>query len=647
MGFLRSLKDKLTQRSPSPQPGPSGSSSYYPPPTEQPPEWAPAPEKSYAYGKYNEAPEDEYEAGEQFCTDNPLWPPQLLPSHVVDEIAKRGCAVWGLQIPPRPRFRGEIKQGPAVISVTTSSECNDSCILSTLPIIGGLYDTQGKNGVYYEVCIRKMNGFIAVGTACQPYPLWRLPGWNRQSAGLHLDDFRKFFEDPDGGRDYTDAISQINWGDTIGCGYEFSTGSIFFTYNGVRLPNAFTGLYLPRHAQDVFAAIGVEGECEFEVNFGGDVFRWKEANEWAWRVEGHVGRMVGGSGTLDDELPAYNAGLCMPDDNLNNAVEYPISLFHLLHPSSHTMGFLRSLKDKLSQQSPSPQPGPSGSSSSSYYPPPTEQPPEWAPAPEKSYAYGKYNEAPEDEYEAGEQFCTDNPLWPPQLLPSHVVDEIAKRGCAVWGLQIPPRPRFRGDIKQGPAVISVTTSSECNDSCILSSLPIIGGLYDTRGKTGVYYEVCIRTMNRSIAVGTACQPYPLWRLPGWNRQSAGFHLDDFRKFFEDPDGGRDYTDAISQISCGDTVGCGYEFNTGSIFFTYNGLRLPNAFNGVYLPQYAQDVFAAIGVEGECEFEVNFGGDVFRWKEANESAWRVEGHVGRMVGGSGTLDDELPAYNAGM
>lgn len=147
--------------------------------------------------------------------------------------------------------------------------------------------------------------FSKLGTACRPYPVWRLPGWNRMSAGFHLDDFRKFFEDPDGGRDYTDAINRINPGDTIGCAYEFQTGTIFYTYNGLRLPPAFTGIYLPRHTQDVFAAIGVEGYCDFQVNFGGESFRWKEGNEWSWRVEGHVGRLTGGPGRFDDELPSY------------------------------------------------------------------------------------------------------------------------------------------------------------------------------------------------------------------------------------------------------------------------------------------------------------------------------------------------------
>jgi hypothetical protein len=37
-----------------------------------------------------------------------------------------------------------------------------------------------------------------------------MPGWNRLSAGLYLDDVRKFFGDPHGGRDYTPELSQIS-----------------------------------------------------------------------------------------------------------------------------------------------------------------------------------------------------------------------------------------------------------------------------------------------------------------------------------------------------------------------------------------------------------------------------------------------------
>ena len=87
-------------------------------------------------------------------------------------------------------------------------------------------------------CARR--SFNHVGTACRPYPEWRHPGWNRLSAALHLDDFRKFFEDPNGGRDYTPELTEVSEDDIIGCGYDFTRCSIFYTYNGRRLPDAFT-----------------------------------------------------------------------------------------------------------------------------------------------------------------------------------------------------------------------------------------------------------------------------------------------------------------------------------------------------------------------------------------------------------------------
>ena len=100
-------------------------------------------------------------------------------------------------------------------------------------------------------------------------------------------------------------LNAISPGDSVGFGYEFASSSVFFTYNGVRLPNAFSGVYVPRAKYDVYAAVGVEGKNEFDVNFGTDLFRWKEGNEWAWRVEGHVGSFAGSSGNGVEELPSY------------------------------------------------------------------------------------------------------------------------------------------------------------------------------------------------------------------------------------------------------------------------------------------------------------------------------------------------------
>ncbi|KAK0466795.1 uncharacterized protein EV420DRAFT_1505414 [Desarmillaria tabescens] len=250
-------------------------------PSQAPPQWSAAPEVPYEYGLYNEAPGQEYDDAEDFCNKYPMQPPRILPSYLKFLL-------------PGSRFSGTIynidakpdSKAPAIVRIRTNK----------------------KFGFYYEILIHRMEGFLAIGTACQPYPAWRLPGWNRLSAGLHLDDFRKFFEDPAGGRDYTSALQRISPGDTIGCGFEFQTGSLFYTYNGIRLPNAFTGIYLPRQNYDVFAAIGVEGVCDFEVNFGGELVKWPEGNEWQWKLDGIIGRLgYPGSGNgLDEELPSYS-----------------------------------------------------------------------------------------------------------------------------------------------------------------------------------------------------------------------------------------------------------------------------------------------------------------------------------------------------
>ena len=91
----------------------------------------------------------------------------LLPSDAVDKINEIGCRAWGIEVPTTPRFVGYVqndsKGGPGVITVQTRPGCKDTCLLSDLPIIAGLYDIQGKTGVYYEIYINRMDGFIALG----------------------------------------------------------------------------------------------------------------------------------------------------------------------------------------------------------------------------------------------------------------------------------------------------------------------------------------------------------------------------------------------------------------------------------------------------------------------------------------------------
>ncbi|KAJ7133410.1 hypothetical protein C8R44DRAFT_611637 [Mycena epipterygia] len=162
----------------------------------------------------------------------------------------------------------------------------DTCFTSNLPIIAGNYDVNLKQGVYFEITIRKMerDGTIALGMQCLPYPPHRLPGWHRKSAALHLDDYRIYFEDSEGGRDYFDAQDKkrfkISKNDTLGCGYQYNkgVGHLFYTHNGALLPIAFHAIFDHKANEqevDVFAAVGVtDGPCHFDVNFGLQPFIW-------------------------------------------------------------------------------------------------------------------------------------------------------------------------------------------------------------------------------------------------------------------------------------------------------------------------------------------------------------------------------------
>ncbi|KAF9222967.1 hypothetical protein BS17DRAFT_782886 [Gyrodon lividus] len=289
-----------------------------------PPEWTSAPQQSHVYGRFNEASEADCDRADNFCSSNGIESARLLPSSDLERIAAEGCTAWELEFQQtdlsftqRQTFDGKIdnqsksNRTGIVRKVETTEECKDCCLISNLPLIAGLYYRPLDGGVYYELTIQKMKGVIAIGTTCRPYPHYRLPGWHRLSAALHLDDMRKFYENSDGGQDsgFWGAIGGRSpaVGDIIGCGYEFAAGgTMFFTFNGERLvPDAFKGLYLG-DVRDVYAAIGIDGETTFTVNFGGDFFKWPLANEWRWRLDRHVGKLSAPQPPILEDLPTYS-----------------------------------------------------------------------------------------------------------------------------------------------------------------------------------------------------------------------------------------------------------------------------------------------------------------------------------------------------
>ncbi|KAI8997645.1 concanavalin A-like lectin/glucanase domain-containing protein, partial [Pilobolus umbonatus] len=123
---------------------------------------------------------------------------------------------------------------------------------------------------YFEVTVvsRPPQVVMAIGLSTKPYPLFRMPGWNKYSVGYHSDDGHKFCDDATGGQSY--GPSWDRQGDVVGCGYFPDTGNVYFTKNGSMLGYAFTGLQ--KHCY--YASVGADGPCQVKINYGREPFRF-------------------------------------------------------------------------------------------------------------------------------------------------------------------------------------------------------------------------------------------------------------------------------------------------------------------------------------------------------------------------------------
>jgi hypothetical protein len=146
---------------------------------------------------------------------------------------------------------------------------------------------------------------VSVGVTTKPYPTWRLPGkvhhtyvhsmytklphdgiigWNRYSIGYFSNNGCKYFSSPFNGKPYG---IPFNHGDIIGVGYRHRTGTVFFTRNGRRLEDAYTGL-----RWNLFPTIGANGPCQVHVNLGQSGFVFVEANVKKWGLAPSQGTLA-------------------------------------------------------------------------------------------------------------------------------------------------------------------------------------------------------------------------------------------------------------------------------------------------------------------------------------------------------------------
>lgn len=123
---------------------------------------------------------------------------------------------------------------------------------------------------YFEIKI--INGgdhsYIGIGLSEAKSNLNSLPGWRPNSYGYHGDDGR-LFEDKITGRGKPYG-PKFTTNDIVGCGYNVTNSSCFFTKNGKFIETAFKDL-----KQDVpwYPTIGMNSMGEkVEVNFGSKPF---------------------------------------------------------------------------------------------------------------------------------------------------------------------------------------------------------------------------------------------------------------------------------------------------------------------------------------------------------------------------------------
>ena len=174
-----------------------------------------------------------------------------LPSRLSEDDKAPGLEIFadGSEV----RFSGVTKQMDEAASVRVDH---------FIPRELGLY--------YFEVTVMSRGKAgegspVGIGFSSRAMPLNRLPGWENNSWAYHGDDGYCFTGSPNG-KAYGPKFASM---DVIGCGLNFSTGSAFFTKNGVYLGTAFAGIKSDR----LYPSVGMKKPGEhLRINFGRSPF---------------------------------------------------------------------------------------------------------------------------------------------------------------------------------------------------------------------------------------------------------------------------------------------------------------------------------------------------------------------------------------
>ncbi|KAK8847517.1 hypothetical protein IAR55_005375 [Kwoniella newhampshirensis] len=246
------------------------------------------------------------------------YPPASVPTDITLSqflsIQEKGVSAWAFEpdyednLSLYVQSRTEITflaDGPGM----PAREGGGNSVMANLPL-------PKLNEVYYwevKMYDKPPNTEVAIGLATKPYPSFRLPGWNKHSIAYFASDGFKSHNYPFTGSSYGPPLAE---GDVLGVGYRPRTGTVFFTRNGRKMDDAYTGL----QQLNLFPTVGANGPCTIHVNLGQSGFVFIEANVKKWGLAPMVGTLA--------PPPAYgsergsillDAGYGTPGANRNTA----------------------------------------------------------------------------------------------------------------------------------------------------------------------------------------------------------------------------------------------------------------------------------------------------------------------------------------
>ncbi|GMK59437.1 hypothetical protein CspeluHIS016_0800430 [Cutaneotrichosporon spelunceum] len=218
------------------------------------------------------------------------YPPSSVPTDITLSqfltIQEKGVAAWAFEpdyeenLSLYVQSRTEItflSDGPGM----AVREGGGNSVMANLPL-------PKLNEVYYwevKMYEKPATTEVAIGLATKPYPSFRLPGWNRFSVAYFASDGFKSHNYPFTASSYGPPLAE---GDVLGVGYRPRTGTVFFTRNGRKLEDCYTGL----HRLNLFPTVGANGPATLHVNLGQAGFVFIEANVKKWGLAPMTGTLA-------------------------------------------------------------------------------------------------------------------------------------------------------------------------------------------------------------------------------------------------------------------------------------------------------------------------------------------------------------------